>query len=200
MYECCTGNHFLRPPDKSMCFGNRSLQCFNRWGRRSAPVKNTWMWPTWRWTWRWTWWSAKWQTWRWTWWPTWGWTRWPDFSIIFWVFLSDFFNISVKCYEFFSEMFCIFWWHFLDFSVKFFGFFGEIFCISLRHFLDFLMTFFGFFVNFFYFLVIFFGFLGEIFWSHMAWAPEGRERRSLAGPKGQKSGWRPPARNWLIDF
>ena len=27
------------PPVKSMCFGNRSHRCFNRWGRRSAPVK-----------------------------------------------------------------------------------------------------------------------------------------------------------------
>ena len=30
---------------------------------------------------------------------------------------------------------------------------------------------------------------------HTAWVPEGRERRSQAGPKGQKSGRRPPARN-----
>ena len=34
MYECCTGNHFLRPPDKSMSFCNRSHRCCNRWGRR----------------------------------------------------------------------------------------------------------------------------------------------------------------------
>ena len=27
------------PPVKSMCFGNRCHQCFNRWHRRSAPVK-----------------------------------------------------------------------------------------------------------------------------------------------------------------
>ena len=27
------------PPVKSMCFGNRSHRCFNRWHRRSAPVK-----------------------------------------------------------------------------------------------------------------------------------------------------------------
>ena len=40
MYECYFGNHFLRPPDKSVCFGNRSHRCFNRWGRWSAPVKN----------------------------------------------------------------------------------------------------------------------------------------------------------------
>ena len=26
-------------PVKSMCFGNRSHRCFNRWYRRSAPVK-----------------------------------------------------------------------------------------------------------------------------------------------------------------
>ena len=26
-------------PDNSMCFGNCSHRCFNRWGRRSAPVK-----------------------------------------------------------------------------------------------------------------------------------------------------------------
>ena len=27
------------PPVKSMCFGNRSHWCFNRWHRRTAPVK-----------------------------------------------------------------------------------------------------------------------------------------------------------------
>ena len=27
---CTAGNHFLRPPDNSMCFGNRSHRCFNR--------------------------------------------------------------------------------------------------------------------------------------------------------------------------
>ena len=36
---CTAGNHFLRPLDNSMCFGNRSHRCLNRWGRRSVPVK-----------------------------------------------------------------------------------------------------------------------------------------------------------------
>ena len=69
---CTAGNHFLRPLDNSMCFGNRSHRCLNRWGRRSVPVKKhmkVWRiwWPSWRWTW--------WPTWRWTWWLTWRWNN-----------------------------------------------------------------------------------------------------------------------------
>ena len=60
----------------------------------------------------------------------------------------------------------------MDFSMSFLGFL-KIFVRFLTIFLDFLTT--------------FFGFLSNIFWiSFMAWAPEGHEAQSQAGPKGRQ--------------
>ena len=126
---------------------------------------------------------------------------------VFWICPWYFLDLSVIFFGFVRDTFWICLWYFLDLSVIFFWFVRDIFWICPWYFLDLSVIYFGFVPDIFWFsqqllCISQYNFL--ISWpfflhlcclpfqwphrcvGHPAWAPEGREGRSQAGPKGHQ--------------